>query len=78
MILKLFFLWYCYEYRFIMGIKGIKKFIESNEDFFLVNCELQSIEFVIDGFNFLYFLFIISKDFDFLYGGDYNEFVIVI
>lgn len=60
-----------------MGIKGIKKLIESNEDLFLANCELQSTELVIDGPNLLHFLFTTSKDLDFLHGGDYNEFATV-
>lgn len=55
-----------------MGIKGIKKLIESNEDLFLANCELHSTELVIDGPNLLHFLFTTSKDLDFLHGGDYS------
>lgn len=40
-----------------MGIKGIKKLIESNEGLFLANCELQGIALVIDGPNLLHYLF---------------------
>lgn len=61
-----------------MGIKGIKKLIESNEDLFLANCELQGTALVIDGPNLLHYLFTTSKDLDFLHGGDYNEFASVI
>lgn len=61
-----------------MGIKGIKKLIESNEGIFLANCELQSTALVIDGPNLLHYLFTTSRDLDFLHGGDYNEFASVI
>lgn len=61
-----------------MGIKGIKKLIESNEGLFLANCELQGIALVIDGPNLLHYLFTTIGDLDFLHGGDYNEFASVI
>lgn len=61
-----------------MGIKGIKKLIESNEGLLLADCELQSTELVIDGPNLLHYMFQTKKDLDFLHGGDYNEFASVI